>query len=416
MRRSSRTMGRFVAAGIAVVALAAAGATGAAAKPRHGHGHGHKSALSITKSSFGSVGSQPVDRYTLANHDMSVSIITYGGIVQARRRARPARAGGQRHARLRQYRRLHDRATTADAEPAYFGAIIGRYGNRIAKGRFTLDGTKYSLDINNGPNSLHGGFRASTTRSGTATPVQTPESVGVKLTYTCPPARGARPVASGRPATGFPGTVTSPSSTRWTPATTCGSTTRRRPTRRPSSTSPTTPTGTWRARARGRSTITGSAQCRPLHTGRQHLIPTGGSPRWPARRWTSATPHAIGERIRDNDEQLIFGRGYDHNWVLNRLPGEHQPGRGSHAARSGQRPHADDLHRSAGDPVLLGQLPRRHALRHERPRVPPGRRARAGDPALPRLAQPAGLPLDGLRPGETYSTSTIYAFSASRHH
>src|SRR5919202_337908 len=63
-------------------------------------------------------------------------------------------------------------------------------------------------------------------------------------------------------------------------------------------------------------------------------------------------------------------------------------------ARPLERPRADDLDRPARAAVLLGQLPRRHAVRHERPAVPRGRRARARDPALPRLAEPPELPLD----------------------
>src|SRR3954452_11752450 len=91
------------------------------------------------------LGRQPAGRrYTLANHDMSVSILTYGGIVQAVNV--PDRRGQQANVALG-FTNIASYTRNGD----YRGAIIGRYGNRIAKGRFTLDNTQYSLDINNNP-------------------------------------------------------------------------------------------------------------------------------------------------------------------------------------------------------------------------------------------------------------------------
>ena len=92
----------------------------------------------------------------------------------------------------------------------YFGAIIGRYGNRIANGRFTLDGTEYSLDINNTPNSLHGGFEGFNVRVWDATPVETDHSAGVKLRYTSPAGEGCTQSMPSTPpcTTGYPGTLT----------------------------------------------------------------------------------------------------------------------------------------------------------------------------------------------------------------
>src|SRR3954468_24130579 len=97
-------------------------------------------------------GRQPAGRpLHVANHDMSVSILTYGGIVQAVNV--PDRRGQQANVALN-FAAIANYTRNGD----YRGATAGRYANRIPKGRFTLDNTQYSLDINNNPNTLHGGF------------------------------------------------------------------------------------------------------------------------------------------------------------------------------------------------------------------------------------------------------------------
>lgn len=109
--------------------------------------------VSIEKKEYGTTpAGQKVDIYTLKNQKgMEVHIMTYGGIITSLKV--PNKAGVSQDVvigfnNLEQYTK---------ANP-YFGAIIGRYGNRIAKGKFTLDGKEYSLAINNAPNALHGGL------------------------------------------------------------------------------------------------------------------------------------------------------------------------------------------------------------------------------------------------------------------
>ena len=118
--------------------------------------------------------------YTLTNaHAMMVKIITYGGRVTELRV--PDRNGvfgdivlGFNN--LDQYL----------ADNPYFGALIGRVGNRIAKGRFTLDGKQYKLATNNGPNHLHGGIRGFDKVVWKAEPITENDSVSLKLNYVSP--------------------------------------------------------------------------------------------------------------------------------------------------------------------------------------------------------------------------------------
>ena len=108
--------------------------------------------VSIEKSTFGTLpNGQQVDSYTLKNKKgMEVAIMTYGGIITSLKV--PNKDGKSEEVvlgfnSLEQYTKPNP----------YFGALIGRYGNRIAKGKFSLDGKEYSLAINNEPNALHGG-------------------------------------------------------------------------------------------------------------------------------------------------------------------------------------------------------------------------------------------------------------------
>lgn len=105
----------------------------------------------IVKTDFGSTPEGSVDLYTLTNEDgMKVAITSYGGVVQSL--MVPDKTGALLDIVLG-----FDNIEGYLGEHPYFGAIVGRYGNRIANGKFTIDGVAYDLATNNGPNHLHGG-------------------------------------------------------------------------------------------------------------------------------------------------------------------------------------------------------------------------------------------------------------------
>jgi aldose 1-epimerase len=394
---------------VAVVLLMGVMAAPAAAR-------GNDGGLSISKAGFGTANGQPIDRYTLANRDMSVSIITYGGIVQSVNV--PDRRGHQTNVALG----FADiGGYTSDAyvkSNPYFGAIIGRYGNRIAKGRFTLDNTTYSLDINNDPNSLHGGFEGFNVKNWAATPVRTNKTVGVKLTYTSKAGEGCTLTRPSVPActTGYPGTV---------PVTVVYSLDARDNLRIDYSATTDKPTvlnltnhSYWNLAGEGSGTI--YDQQLQLNADRytpvdSTLIPTGTLDPVAGTPMDFRSFHSIGERIRGNFQQLVFGRGYDHNWVLNRRPGDttslaqaatlRDPASGRVLTFFTDQPGIQFYSGNFLDGTLYGTS---------------GNQYRQGDGLaletqhFPDSPNHANFPSTVVRPGQTYKTTTVLNFSTDR--
>ncbi|HET7313540.1 aldose epimerase family protein [Salinisphaera sp.] len=138
--------------------------------------------LAVTVSSFGNTPQgQPVDRYHLSNRNgMSVDIITFGARVQAIRV--PGKNGQVVDVALG-----YDNVKAyTESGRSYMGATIGRYANRIAGGKFTLNGKTYHLAQNNGPNNLHGGPIGFDQHVWQARPIHPTDAVGVEMSYLSP--------------------------------------------------------------------------------------------------------------------------------------------------------------------------------------------------------------------------------------
>jgi aldose 1-epimerase len=254
------------------------------------------------KQSFGkTTDGRPIDRYTLKNaHGVEADVITWGAIVT--RLVVPDRAGKPGDVvlgfdSLDGYLKTHP----------YFGAIVGRYGNRIAKGRFTLNGQTYTLAVNNGPNSLHGGLKGFDKQVWTARPLASADGPAVELTY-----------VSKDGEEGYPGTLTA----RVTYTLTNGNALRIEYdiTTDKDTVANVTNHSYFHLAGQGTGDILkhevtiNADRFTPVD---DTLIPTGELRPVAGTPFDFRTPHAIGARIDAADEQIKFGKGYDHNFVLN---------------------------------------------------------------------------------------------------
>ncbi|MDB4883609.1 MAG: Aldose 1-epimerase, partial [Gemmatimonadetes bacterium] len=285
-----------LAAHAAVVLLGCA-STGGSAGPQSA------ATRSVARAPFGQApDGKPVDIYTMRNaHGVEVRAMTYGGIITSFRA--PDRAG-----RLDDIVLGYDDLAGYVKSSPYFGAIVGRYGNRIARGRFTLDGATYTLAINNAPNTLHGGLKGFDKVVWSAEPFRTDSSVGVVFGYTSPDGEE-----------GYPGTLRSRVTYTLTDRDELAIDYQ-------ATTDKATPVNLtqhtyWNLAGDGRRDILGhlltlnAAAITPVDS---TLIPTGEMMPVAGTPFDFRTPTAIGARIDQDDAQLKNGHGYDHNFVLDR--------------------------------------------------------------------------------------------------
>ena len=351
----------------------------------------------VTRERFGvAPDGKPVDVYTLVNaRGIRTRILTYGGIIQTLET--PDRAGKLDDVVLG----FDDLQGYVKSSP-YFGAIVGRYGNRIARGRFTLDGQTYTLATNNGPNHLHGGIKGFDKVVWGAESFRGDTAVGLVLTHTSPDGHE-----------GYPGTLRSKVTYTLTnrdelvidsEATTDKATIVN-----------LTNHTYWNLAGDGTRDIVGhvmmieSSAIVPVDS---TLIPTGQLLPVAGTPFDFRTPTPVGARIADPHVQIRYGGGYDHTFVVNRPSGPAL----SHAVRLTEPTTGRALDIFTTEPgvqVYSGNF-LDGSFAGKRGRVYRRRFGLALETHhYPDSPNQPGFPSVVLRPGETYRTRTVFRFGVT---
>ena len=246
---------------------------------------------------------EAVSVYTLKNaHGMELRVLDYGGIILSL--TVPDKSGRSADVVLG----FDSLADYVRASP-YFGAIIGRYGNRIAHARFTLDGRAYTLARNNGPNHLHGGVKGFDKVVWDVSPFKGRDSTGLTFHYTSPDGEE-----------GYPGTLRATVTYTLTEANELvfdyqATTDRATPVNLTQhSYFNLSGDGPGKGDILGHIVTINADRFTPVDS---TLIPSGELRSVQGTPFDFRTPTAIGARIAQDDEQLRRGGGYDHNFVLN---------------------------------------------------------------------------------------------------
>lgn len=358
----------------------------------------------VERSLFGHLpDGREVDCYRITNdHGLEMRVINYGGIIVSLKT--PDRSGDLDDIVLG-FDALDDYLSQAyrQANP-YFGALIGRYGNRIADGRFSLEGETYRLPTNDGPNTLHGGDVGFNQHLWHAEPFSSAHGKGVVLTYT-----------SEEGEQGFPGRLSSRVSYTLTQDNELVIDYRAK-------TSRATPVNLtqhsyFNLQGEGNGSIMNhqlminASAYTPVNA---TLIPTGEIANVDGTPFDFREPTAIGERMGQKNTQLAYAQGYDHNFVLTKNPG--QNGEPALAARVIEPQSGRVLEVSTTEPGLQfysgnfldggligkrGQPYTRHAgLALETQHFP-------NSPNQP------NFPSTILQPDECYHSQTVYRFATT---
>ena len=349
---------------------------------------------SVDKTPFGNThDGKAVDLYTLTNdRGASVKFIAYGGIITAINV--PDRWGKLDNIVLG-FKELAD----YESKNPYFGALSGRYGNRIGGAKFTLDGTPYQLAANNGPNSLHGGMKGFDKVVWAVEPQSDGSGAAARLSYTSKDGEE-----------GYPGTLTVQV------VYTLTNDNELRIDYEATTDKPTVVNLTSHSyfNLGGEGTAGVGDHILTINADRYTpvdatLIPTGELASVAGTPFDFRQGAPIGARIRSNAPQMVYGRGYDHNFVLNRsgdglslAARVYEPRSGRIMEISTTEPGVQFYSGNFLDSTLVG---------------PTGQQYRQTDgfcletQHFPDSPNKPSFPTTVLKPGETLKSTTIHKFS-----
>jgi aldose 1-epimerase len=349
----------------------------------------------MTKTVFGKLpDGREVSQFTLRNGaGITVQVINYGATITSL--LVPDRNGKMADVVLG-----YDSVQGYMEGTSYFGAIVGRYGNRIGKGQFSLDGKQYQVTINDGENHLHGGKIGFNKVLWDVKKVAESPDPSIQLQYVSPDGEE-----------GYPGTVTLKVSYTLTGKNELRidyeGTTDKATILNPTQHSYFNLSGSFTNAILDHLVLIDSDGITPVDKG---LIPTGQIMSVANTPFDFRTPMAIGAHINDQNEQIALGHGYDHNWVLKGSPGSVRKVAEVYESTSGRMMTLSTdqagLQFYTGN-FLDGSAKGKNGVTY---------RQRTGfcmeTQAFPDTPNKPQFPSITLRPGQIYHQTTIYQFSA----